>query len=91
MPRDDPPPKSGRDTPAAAVLAAAEAFEAVLSMAIGLVASGRRVDLAGLEQEAARLCAAASICPAETAPQLRGALAALLPRLDTLSTALRPD
>ncbi|PZW41306.1 hypothetical protein C8P66_12113 [Humitalea rosea] len=91
MPRDDPPPNSGRDTPAAAVLAAAETLDAMLSIALGLVVAGRRVDLAGLEQEAARLCAAAAICPAETVPQLRGALAALLPRLDTLSMALRPD
>jgi len=85
--RADP---AGTD-PTAAVLAAVETMAAMLSIATGLVAAGRKVELNGLEQEAARLCAAAVICPAAAAPALRGALVTLLARLDRLTAALRRD
>lgn len=71
-----------------AVLAAAEAMDTMLSVAFGFVRAGRHVDLAGLEQQAARLCAAALGCPPATHHTLRAALIPLLPRLDALTTAL---
>ena len=44
---------------AAIVFAAAEATEATLAIAQALLAEGRRIDIAGLDAEVARICAAA--------------------------------
>ncbi|WP_431284058.1 hypothetical protein ACQW02_04430 [Humitalea sp. 24SJ18S-53] len=74
-----------------AVMAAAEVLDSMLSVATGLVKGGRQVDLAGLEQDAARLCAAALGCPVATQPMLRAALLPLVPRLDALRAAITPD
>ncbi len=82
------PRRNATDTDA--VLAATAGFEAMLSIALGLVQAGRRIDLAGLEQEAARLCAAALVCPEASYPALRAALLPLLPRVAALRAAIRP-
>ncbi len=85
------PPAKAEIQGAIAVLAAAEAMDTMLSVAIGFVRAGRQVDLAGLEQQAARLCAAALGCPADAHPMLRAALIPLVPRLDALTAALTTD
>jgi hypothetical protein len=75
---------------AAGLFAAIEAMEATLNVAEALVGEGRRVDLAGLEHEAARLCAACLAAPAAAVPALRGRLAALLRAVDRLTAGLAP-
>jgi len=75
---------------ATASLAVIESLRAVLRIAIALVDSGRQVDLAGLEVEVTRLCAAVSLLPVQEAETLRGALEALLSDVDRLAAALPP-
>lgn len=75
-------------TAAAASLAAIESLRAMLRITGALLQSGRRVDLAGLDAEAARLCAAIGLLPREEARPLRPALEALLRDLDRLAAAL---
>lgn len=72
------------------VLAAAEAMEATLAVAEALVAERRRVDLAGLEDEVGRLCAAALAAPRAAAPALRVRFEALVRSLDRLRAGLAP-
>lgn len=74
----------------AAIVAAMEATQATLAVAGALASEGRRVDLTGLENEVARLCAAALAAPRGAAPALRLRLEALLRDLDRLRAALTP-
>jgi hypothetical protein len=74
---------------AEAVQAAISALDDTLAMARALVEAGRRIDLAGLDAEAAALCAAAvALAPAE-GRALRPALEALRRQVDSLSASLR--
>lgn len=75
---------------AAGLLAAIEAMEATLGVAAALATEGRRVDLAGLEAEMGRLCAACLVAPEPMLPALRGRLSALLRQVDALAMRLAP-
>ena len=77
------------DAALAAALAAIAAMERTLSVARALVEAGRRIELAGLESEAARLCAALACMPEGSAARLRPPLHALTGELDRLAGALR--
>lgn len=68
--------------------AAASALLATLALARGLVAGGRRVDLSGLEREAAALCAAALALPREEACTLLPSLEAIQREITALMEAL---
>lgn len=72
-----------------AVRRAAASAEGTLALAEALVASGRAVDLAGLDREVAGLCAAAAALPPAEGRALRGDLAVLLARVDSLLLAAR--
>lgn len=82
------PPRSL--TPAEAVRAAIGALDGTLAVAKALVEGGRRIDLAGLEREAAALCAAVMALDAAEAKRLRPALEALRGNVESLAAALRP-
>jgi hypothetical protein len=84
-----PPHTQITDPAVAATLAAVAAMEQTLSLARALVEAGRRIELAGLESEAARLCAAVACLPEGSAAQLRPPLHALTGELDRLAGALR--
>jgi hypothetical protein len=73
---------------ATASLAAIQSMQGMLQIAGALLQAGRRVDLGGLEVEAARLCATIGLLPAEEASPLRPALEALLRDLDRVVAAL---
>ncbi len=75
---------------ARAVHAAIESLQGTLQVAAALVNAGRAVDLAGLDQEAARICVALGALPAPQAAALRPAMEALLRDLDHTTAALRP-
>jgi hypothetical protein len=75
-------------TPAHPALAAVEALTATLQLARALQDSGRPIDLAGLDAQAASLCTAVALLPAAVARPLRPALEALAREVDALSTAL---
>ncbi len=77
--------------PATAIRAAIEAMDGTIVMARALVEGGRRIDLAGLEQEAGRLCAAVMTLEATQARPLRPALEALRRQVDGLATSLARD
>ncbi|MDB5371630.1 MAG: hypothetical protein JWP04_272 [Belnapia sp.] len=72
----------------APTLAAIEALHGTVLMARALVSTGRRVDLAGLDTEAACLCAAVAILPPATARSLRPALESLARDVDGLAAML---
>lgn len=74
--------------PAIAIRAAIEAMDGTLVMARALVEGGRRIDLAGLEEEASRLCAAVMTLTPEEARLLRLPLEGLLRQVDALSASL---
>jgi hypothetical protein len=82
--------KAAEARQAAGLLAAIEAMEATLRVAAALAAEGRRVDLAGLEAEMGRLCAACLVAPEAMLPALRGRLAVLLGLVDALAARLAP-
>lgn len=67
--------------------ASIESLRGVLAMARALVQGGRHVDLAGLEEETAQLCAALESAPDQARP-LRPALVALLAELDALAVTM---
>jgi hypothetical protein len=69
-------------------LAAIEALHDTVRMARALVDGGRRIDLAGLDAEAATLCTAVALLPAGAARPLRPALEALAREVDGLAVAL---
>jgi hypothetical protein len=88
MPANDPT-ELPADPALAATLAAVTSMEQTLSVARALVEAGRRIELAGLESEAARLCAAVACLPEGSAARLRPPLQALTGELDRLAGALR--
>ena len=75
---------------AQAVQAAIESMQGTLQLADALMRSGRVVDFAGLDREAARLCAAVGVLPVTEAVALRPALEALVRDLDRAAVALEP-
>lgn len=68
--------------------AAASALLATIALARGLVDGGRRVDLSGLEREAAALCATALALPREQARALLPSLEAIEREIAALMEAL---
>jgi hypothetical protein len=80
--------RTERTPDAEVVAAAAAAFIATLALARSLVGGGRRVDLSGLEREAAALCAAALLLPREEARTLLPSLAAIEREIAALMEAL---
>jgi hypothetical protein len=75
-------------THAEAVRAAIAAMDGTLALARALVEAGRRVDLAGLDADAAALCAAVMALDSGPASLLRPDLEALLRQLDGLGASL---
>ena len=71
-------------------LAAIEALYDTVVMARVLAANGRQIDLAGLDTEAATLCATVKQMPRHRAKLLRPALEALAQEIDGLAAALPP-
>jgi hypothetical protein len=86
QPRPDDLPRAAN--PAEVMGAAIASFDGTIAVAQALVASGRRIDLSGLEQEAAALVAALMALDAEEARRLRPALEALRDHVDTLAARL---
>ncbi|UPY38718.1 hypothetical protein [Sediminicoccus sp. KRV36] len=84
-----PNPETARaEFEVAATLAAIESLQGTLTMARALVLAGRSVDLAGLDREAARLCAAVACLPGDSGQALLGSLAGLAQEIDLLSRCL---
>lgn len=84
------PPAATPDAPEIqAVLAAIQSLSTTMAVARALVASGRAVELEGLENEAARLTAALACLEEGSAPLLRPALDDCLRELERLDLALR--
>jgi hypothetical protein len=81
---------SGKARQTAVLLAAMEAMEATLAVAEALAAERRRIDLAGLEAEIGRICAACLAAPKGALPAVRVRLEALLRALDRLRVGLAP-
>lgn len=69
--------------------ALADAISGALRLARALMQSGRQVDLAGLDAEVGRLCAACLDLPPEQGRRLRPQLDAVLADLDALGVVLR--
>ncbi len=76
------------DRHVAPVLAAIQSMQGTVSLARALTEAGRHIDLAGLDAEAARLCAAVAVLPQDAARSLRPALQALVAEVDGLAVAL---
>lgn len=74
--------------PTEVVGAAIAAMDGTLAVARALVESGRRIDLGGLEHEAAALVAAIMTLDAEEARRLRPAVEALRDHVDRLTARL---
>lgn len=75
-----------------AVLAAIKAMGESLTQAEASLAEGYALDLAGLDAEIGRLCAASGAAPAAMAPALRRNLEALLAQVERLQESLpRPN
>jgi streptomycin 6-kinase len=71
-----------------AVRAAIEAMDNTVLMARALIEGGRRIDLAGLDQDATALCAAVMALDANEAKRLRPSLVSLRTRLDSLAASI---
>jgi hypothetical protein len=71
-----------------AVLAAIKAMAESLTQAEASLAEGYALDLAGLDGEIARLCAAAQQAPPSMGPALRRGLEGLLAQIERLQVAL---
>jgi hypothetical protein len=74
--------------PDAPILAAIETIRGTVQLARALAEAGRRIDLAGLDADAAVLCTAIGLMPTAAARPLRTALETLLGDLDRLTAAL---
>ncbi|GGG23140.1 hypothetical protein GCM10010964_09110 [Caldovatus sediminis] len=87
-PTSTPPPEP--DGPLAATSTAIESLSATLALADALVASGRAVDLTGLEEEVEAICAAllALAPPCAATRGLRPALERLVGQVDRLRAGL---
>lgn len=66
----------------------ADAVAAMLRLACGMVAAGRRVNLDGMDQMVGRLCARCLDLPPEEGRVLRPRLAELLSEIDALHVVL---
>ena len=75
-------------SPAEAVQAAIASLGGTLELARALLDGGRRIDLAGLDAEAARLCAAVLTLTPEAARPLRPALERLRRQVDGLAAEM---
>ena len=73
-----------------ATLAAIEALHDTVVMARALATNGRKIDLAGLDAEAATLCATVGQMPHHRARLLRPALEILAQEVEELAAALTP-
>jgi hypothetical protein len=71
-----------------ATMAAIESLQGTLSMARALVVSGRTIDLAGLDREAARLCTAVACLPGDSGKALLASLHALTREIDLLAVVM---
>jgi len=87
-PADMPPTPEPPSLEVAATLAAIDSLQATLTMARALVMAGREVDLAGLDREAARLCAAVACMPGDSGQALLPSLIGLAYELDALSVCI---
>lgn len=76
--------------PALATLGGIESMRDTLAMARALVEGGRTIDLAGLEAEAAAICAAVQTLPIGSGDALRPAMLALVREVEALAATLRP-
>lgn len=74
----------------AATMAAIDSLHGTLSMARALILSGRAIDLAGLDREAARLCAAVACLPGDSGQALLTPLMGLTREVDLLSVCIPP-
>ena len=72
-----------------AMLAAIDSLRATLAMARALVQSGRAVDLAGLDREAERLCAAAACVGPAIRPLLAEPLGEATAEVERLAALMR--
>ena len=89
-----PKPRTDAVTPppsleVTATLAAIESLQGTLAMARALVLAGRRVDLVGLDREAARLCAAVACMPGDSGDTLLPGLLGLAREVEALSLCLQ--
>lgn len=69
-------------------LAAIEALHATILMACALAEGGRRIDLMGLDGQAATLCTAVALLPRSEAEALAPALLALVSDVERLAATL---
>ncbi|WP_244407211.1 hypothetical protein [Roseomonas fluvialis] len=81
---------TGQARQTAVLIAAIDAMEATLAVAEALARERRRIDLAGLEAEVSRICAAALAAPRAAAADVRLRLEALVRALDRLRGGLAP-
>ena len=65
-----------------------EAVAAMLRLASGMLASSRRLDLAGMDQMVGRLCARCLDLPPEEGRAMRPHLAGLLAEIDALNATI---
>ena len=71
-------------------LAAIQSLQDTITMARALVQAGRRIDLTGLDADAAVLCTAIGLLAPERSQGLRQSLEELLRDVDALTAALHP-
>ncbi len=93
MTQNVPPPADSpfaEDFAFQAVSRRADAALATLRVARGLAAGRRRIDLAGLDLDIGRLCAAALDLAPEQGRMIRQRLVAVLAELDALAAAFPP-
>lgn len=90
MPSDHPRPADlpRAPNPTEVVGAAIASLDGTIAVARALVETGRRIDLAGLDHEAAALVAAIMALDAEDARRLRPALETLRAHVDGLAAKL---
>ena len=79
---------SASSSPTSAASLAIARMAGILKVASALAAAGRRIDLAGFESEAGRLCAAVFDLPLAEARTLTAPLTALLGEVDALAARL---
>ncbi len=74
--------------PTLATLGSIETLRATVAMARALVETGREVELAGLEHEAAALCQAVRALPAHAGRAMRPAMLSLMREVEALAVIL---
>lgn len=75
-------------SPVTPILAAIEALHATIKVARALAEGGRRIDLGGLDAQAAALCTAAMLLPPGSAAMLCPALEAVVREVDGLAATI---